>query len=62
MDARRLGHVWDDDACCIYCGFDAAEEYHLRITCVEPGERQPQPDWATYCKKRGAIQENCNEP
>jgi hypothetical protein len=23
-------HEWDDDACCIHCGFDGAEWSHLK--------------------------------
>ena len=34
---RATGHEWDDDACCIHCGFDGAEWRHLR----EEGEPMP---------------------
>jgi transposase len=51
LQPDRPRHELDDDACCIYCGFDAAEEYHLRVTSVEPEWRKPAPDWAIYCKK-----------
>jgi len=27
---NRLSHEWDDDACCIYCGFDGAEDHWLK--------------------------------
>ena len=50
----RLKHVLDNDACCIYCGFDGCEEYHLRVTIVPVEEREPAPDWAIYCNKRPA--------
>ncbi len=40
-DPRR--HVWDDDAVCIYCGFDGAEwDWIYRVNC-HPEERRPVP-------------------
>lgn len=45
-------HEPDDDGVCKHCGFDAAEEYHLRVMCVPHGAREPKPDFAKYCDKR----------
>jgi hypothetical protein len=36
-------HELDEDACCIRCGFDAAEWWHLERQKPE-GERDPQPE------------------
>lgn len=47
-----LLHELDDDACCIHCGFDGAEEYHLRVSTVHPHARMPAPFWAVYCERR----------
>jgi hypothetical protein len=46
----------DDDGCCRYCGFDAVEEYHLRVTTVPPHAREPKPDYAKYCDRRPLVQ------
>ena len=31
--APTLPHEWDDDACCIHCGHDGAESWHLAKFC-----------------------------
>lgn len=49
-------HDLDDDGCCRYCGFDAVEEYHLRVTTVPPHAREPKPDYAKYCDRRPLVQ------
>lgn len=36
----RTGHEWDDDAVCIYCGFDGAEWHHWKHHTYE-GKAQP---------------------
>lgn len=39
----RHRHIWDDDACCIKCGFDGAEwDWIYRVNC-HPEERRPVP-------------------
>lgn len=40
-------HELDDDSCCIYCGFDAAEWWHLEKQ-KPKDDRDPQP----ICEKR----------
>jgi hypothetical protein len=49
-------HELDDDGCCKHCGFDAVEEYHLRVMSVPPHAREPKPDYATYCDHRPWIE------
>lgn len=51
---RQQTHELDDDACCIHCGFDAAEEHWLR-TRVPPEAREKKPDWAIYCNRRPLV-------
>lgn len=36
-----LCHEWDDDGCCIRCGFDGAEWWHWKHMTYE-GKAQPQ--------------------
>lgn len=48
---NKAYHELDEDACCIHCGFDAAEEHHLRMS-VPSYRRPPKPLWAIYCHKR----------
>lgn len=38
-------HEYDDDACCIHCGHDGAEESHLRRAGY-PADRTPCPVWS----------------
>ncbi len=45
---KRGGHVLDDDACCIHCGFDAAEHHHWRHS--------------TYEGRAAAMAGNADEP
>lgn len=52
LDPNRLTHEYDDDCCCVWCGFDAAEEYHLRVTSKPSHAREPAPDFAIYCDSR----------
>lgn len=33
LPTNRLPHVWDDEACCIHCGADGAEIWHLTKFC-----------------------------
>ena len=50
----RQYHELDDDGCCIHCGIDAAEEYHIRMSIPEHS-RPAKPDWAKYCDKRPLV-------
>lgn len=50
--SERLPHEFDDDACCIHCGFDGAEEWWLRVACTPDYAREPIPDYARWCEKR----------
>ena len=52
LQPNRPMHEMDDDSCCIWCGFDAAEEYHLRVICTPEHARDPKPDFAIFCEKR----------
>lgn len=52
LQPNRPRHELDDDSCCVWCGFDAAEEYHLRVTSKPAYAREPTPDYAIYCEKR----------
>lgn len=45
-------HDLDEDGTCVHCGFDAVEEYHLRVTVVPEHARERRPDWAVYCERR----------
>ncbi len=45
MTELHRGHMFDDDACCVDCGFDGAEWSHWRNYTYEgkasPGIKQP---------------------
>lgn len=51
---KKRTHVFDDDGCCEFCGFDGAEEWHLRVFSTPPHAREPKPDYAIYCDVRTA--------
>ena len=36
---KRL-HDWDDDGCCVHCGFDGAEWHHWRYSTYEGRAKQ----------------------
>ena len=38
---ERRDHEWDDDGCCIHCGFDGAEWHWWRHSTYE-GRAQPE--------------------
>lgn len=48
---RSQTHELDEDAVCVHCGFDAAEEHHLRVTIVPPHAREKKPAYAVYCDR-----------
>jgi len=48
---NRLGHEWDEDACCIHCGQDGAEVAHLAKTAAY--ERTDSDRW---CEARERTQ------
>lgn len=55
--AKLPPHEWDDDACCIHCGFDGAEWWWINRH-TPPGERELQP----RCKPRdGYVPYNSGE-
>lgn len=47
MSEQQLPHEWDDDACCIHCGFDGAEAWHLTKFCRQEEVRSDR-----ICVKR----------
>lgn len=54
-EASRTMHEFDEDACCIHCGFDGAEWHHWKHNTWEgraqPDARQPKCDrgrWGAY--------------
>src|SRR5690349_12069366 len=57
---NRPFHEWDDDACCIHCGYDGAEAWWLQSRLrIEIGDDEfnyrrstGEFDSSTYCKKR----------
>ena len=59
---NRLPHEWDDDAICIHCGFDGAEDFHINNNLrLEIGEDEykyrrdhGEFDVGRYCPKRYA--------
>lgn len=59
----RRPHEWDDDAICVHCGFDGAEDWwlndrlRLEIGDDEFGYRKAQGEFDTgrYCTMRGAA-------
>jgi hypothetical protein len=57
-DPDRPRHELDDDACCIHCGFDGAEDWWLTHQLrLEIGEdeyqyRKQQGEFDRYCSKQ----------
>ncbi len=35
VETRVQRHEWDEDACCIHCGFDGAEWWHWKRNTYE---------------------------
>lgn len=60
--SQRRTHVFDDDGCCEYCGFDGAEEWHSRVYGKPVGEREPKPDYAVYCEVRTRQEREKGQP
>lgn len=60
QEKRKLPHEWNDDACCIHCGFDGAEDWWLNKQLrLEIGndefnyrKEQGEFDAGRYCPKR----------
>ncbi|HEX8610180.1 MAG TPA: hypothetical protein VF800_02745 [Telluria sp.] len=52
---RTLPHSLDNNACCEYCGFDAAEGYH-QLVLITPDHLQVRmPDYARFCEERRKV-------
>lgn len=50
-----MTHDFDDDACCIHCGFDGAEWHHWRHNTYEGlATRDTQPPCSEYSEYRRA--------
>jgi hypothetical protein len=62
-ELRHQPHEWDDDAVCIHCGFDGAEDSHLRNSLrLQIGDdeyryrkQQGEFDAGRYCTARPLI-------
>lgn len=62
---NRPGHEWDEDAICIHCGFDGAEDDHLNQNLrmqIGDGEFQARKlqgefDAGRFCSVRRPIEE-----
>jgi hypothetical protein len=55
IDYTRPLHDFDEDGICTWCGFDGAEEHHLRVNCTPAHARGPVPDFAIFCRKAPAT-------
>ena len=53
MNEQQFPHEWDDDACCIHCGADGAEIWHLTKFC---GYEKVDSD--RFCAERERKQRN----
>jgi hypothetical protein len=49
MSIERMPHEWDDDGCCIHCGFDGAEDYWL----IEQ-KRHERTELTRWCPNRSS--------
>lgn len=56
---QYLPHEWDDDGCCVHCGFDGAEHWHWVHNTYEgraaDANKQKLPvcrDWQTGSPRR----------
>jgi hypothetical protein len=46
----RIFHDWDEDGCCVVCGFDGVEAHWLRSQ-THPDDRSPRTEIERYCLK-----------
>ena len=61
----KIAHEWDEDAVCIHCGFDGAEDWHLNNQLrLQIGDdefkyrkAQGEFDAGRFCSKRPPIAE-----
>lgn len=49
---HKLPHSLDRNACCEYCGFDAAEGHHQLVLITPDHLPVRTPDYARFCEER----------